>query len=333
MAAAGHQRQQGGREPVLRSTPERKRSGHPYGAERWSSGTFPTDYRFTGQRFDSYTQLTIMGSRWYDGQIGRWISPDTIIPDFADPQSLNRYSYVLNRPLTLTDPSGHIASDEEEEALALIGQLCDAYGVCIEIDFGYVPYESPGPDDPVWMWAKGQWELRQLVALRDTAEYANQLYDRYQAGEITSLDVLCNLTDYRASIGSPETFVDDISTFILGERGGRAVWAPPLGLNRWEELKLSASGFSEFHQDPSNQVRHFWMYVHAAYTTGKPRLVTVGNWLHERKWLPGIGGRGASRQDYILGNKGRDLGMDLREGTVDLNQASDWIRREAEGRD
>ncbi len=25
----------------------------PYGVERWTSGTVPTDYRFTGQQFDS----------------------------------------------------------------------------------------------------------------------------------------------------------------------------------------------------------------------------------------------------------------------------------------
>lgn len=29
---------------------------YPYGEERWSSGSLPTDYRFTGQRLDSYTQ-------------------------------------------------------------------------------------------------------------------------------------------------------------------------------------------------------------------------------------------------------------------------------------
>jgi RHS repeat-associated protein len=84
---------------------------YPYGEERWSSGTLPTDYRFTGQRNDSYIKLTVMGARWYDGQLGRWISPDTIIPDPANPQSFNRYSYVLNRPLVLTDPSGHAPSD------------------------------------------------------------------------------------------------------------------------------------------------------------------------------------------------------------------------------
>jgi hypothetical protein len=48
-----------------------------------------------------------MGVRWYDGRIGRWVSPDSIIPDPANPQSLNRYSYVYNNALRHTDPDGH----------------------------------------------------------------------------------------------------------------------------------------------------------------------------------------------------------------------------------
>jgi len=47
---------------------------YPYGEERWSSGTLPTDYRFTGQRLDSYINLVQMGSRWYDPALARWIS-------------------------------------------------------------------------------------------------------------------------------------------------------------------------------------------------------------------------------------------------------------------
>ena len=79
---------------------------YPYGEERWASGTLPTDRRFTGQRWDSYTQLIEMGARWYDAQIGRWISPDTIVPAPANPQSFNRYSYVYNRPLAFVDRDG-----------------------------------------------------------------------------------------------------------------------------------------------------------------------------------------------------------------------------------
>ena len=37
------------------------------------------------------------------------MSADTIVPNFSNPQSLNRYTYVLNSPLALTDPSGHCA--------------------------------------------------------------------------------------------------------------------------------------------------------------------------------------------------------------------------------
>ena len=48
-----------------------------------------------------------MGARWYDAQIGRWVSADTIVPDPANPQGLNRYSYVLGNPLVYSDPTGH----------------------------------------------------------------------------------------------------------------------------------------------------------------------------------------------------------------------------------
>jgi len=37
----------------------------------------------------------------------RWLSPDSIIPDPTNPQSFNRYSYVLNQPTKYIDPSGH----------------------------------------------------------------------------------------------------------------------------------------------------------------------------------------------------------------------------------
>lgn len=41
--------------------------------------------------------------------LGRWIAPDTVVPDPMDPQSLNRYSYVGNRPTVYVDPTGKMA--------------------------------------------------------------------------------------------------------------------------------------------------------------------------------------------------------------------------------
>ena len=79
----------------------------PYGEERWTTGEAQTDFTFTGQRNDSYIKLIEMGARWYDPQLGRWTNPDTIIPDPANPQSLNRYSYVFGNPVKFSDPTGH----------------------------------------------------------------------------------------------------------------------------------------------------------------------------------------------------------------------------------
>jgi len=79
----------------------------PWGDCRNSTGTIPTDRKFTGQRLDT-TGLYYYNARYYDPEIGRFISPDTIIPDPANPQSFNRYSYCLNNPLKYVDPSGHV---------------------------------------------------------------------------------------------------------------------------------------------------------------------------------------------------------------------------------
>jgi hypothetical protein len=49
-----------------------------------------------------------MGARWYDPSLNRFLSPDSIIPDFSNPQSLNRYSYCFGNPLGCVDPSGHM---------------------------------------------------------------------------------------------------------------------------------------------------------------------------------------------------------------------------------
>ncbi|MDY7076589.1 MAG: RHS repeat-associated core domain-containing protein [Chloroflexota bacterium] len=82
---------------------------YPYGGVRWPTGgsTLPTDYTFTRQRKDAYIDMIEMGARWYDPYLGRWASADTIVPDPANPQSLNRYSYSYNNPVLYVDKDGH----------------------------------------------------------------------------------------------------------------------------------------------------------------------------------------------------------------------------------
>jgi len=64
---------------------------------------------FTGQQQDTTTGLYDFLYREYNPTQGRWISPDRSglsAVDPSNPQSWNRYAYVTNNPLTLTDVQG-----------------------------------------------------------------------------------------------------------------------------------------------------------------------------------------------------------------------------------
>ena len=81
----------------------------PFGGSRGvSGGGLTTDRTYTGQVSDeTLTGLMFYNARYYDPLLRRFISPDTIVPDSGNPQSLNRYSYVRNNPVNRADPSGH----------------------------------------------------------------------------------------------------------------------------------------------------------------------------------------------------------------------------------
>jgi hypothetical protein len=53
------------------------------------------------------------GARYYDVSLGRFTQPDTLVPSPLNPQSLNRFAYVLNNPVKYTDPTGHAETCEE----------------------------------------------------------------------------------------------------------------------------------------------------------------------------------------------------------------------------
>jgi RHS repeat-associated protein len=63
--------------------------------------------RFAGlQHRDTNTNLDPTRFRMMSSTQGRWFSPDRFRGNVAKPQSLNRYAYVMNNPLSFTDPTG-----------------------------------------------------------------------------------------------------------------------------------------------------------------------------------------------------------------------------------
>jgi RHS repeat-associated protein len=94
----------------LASTPSRVLyAGAAYGPYGESYATTGTDLNFTGQNQDTVPGTYDFLYREYHPGQGRWISPDPAglaAVDPANPQTWNRYAYVLNSPLNLIDPLG-----------------------------------------------------------------------------------------------------------------------------------------------------------------------------------------------------------------------------------
>jgi RHS repeat-associated protein len=63
-------------------------------------------YGYTGQEYDAEAGLLYLRARYYDPQIGRFISADPFWGRLEEPASQNRYAYVHNNPLLYTDPLG-----------------------------------------------------------------------------------------------------------------------------------------------------------------------------------------------------------------------------------
>ena len=80
-----------------------------WGEVRYSSGSLPTKYAYTGQySYAGEIGLLYYVARFYDPVLGRFSSPDSIIPiESQGVQAWDRYAYVNNSPVVLMDPSGH----------------------------------------------------------------------------------------------------------------------------------------------------------------------------------------------------------------------------------
>ncbi len=84
----------------------------PYG-ERFGSGSQSDSLLFAEpHERDFSTDADYMHARHYWWKLGRFHSPDPILGTPDEPQSWNRYAYVMGNPMNATDPTGMFARQE-----------------------------------------------------------------------------------------------------------------------------------------------------------------------------------------------------------------------------
>ncbi|WP_437936847.1 RHS repeat-associated core domain-containing protein [Sorangium sp. So ce341] len=128
-----------------------RRSYDPFGQRRnadWATGgpaaAPPSEtIGFTGHEDEEELSLINMRGRIYDPALGRFLSADPFVQAPFFSQSLNRYSYAFNNPLSFVDPTGYQATDEYEYYHpGLTYDSCVPSAGCTPIDVG--PVNLPG---------------------------------------------------------------------------------------------------------------------------------------------------------------------------------------------
>ncbi|MCC6744072.1 MAG: hypothetical protein IT175_09445 [Acidobacteria bacterium] len=80
-------------------------SHFPFGEDAGTSGTVEK-HRFTTYENDAESGTNYAVNRQHGASTGRFMRPDPMAGTVSFPQSLNRYSYTINDPVTLSDPLG-----------------------------------------------------------------------------------------------------------------------------------------------------------------------------------------------------------------------------------
>jgi RHS repeat-associated protein len=91
--------------------------------------TANTPHGFTGHEHLNSLNLIHMNGRVYDYALGRFTGVDPVIQFPLNSQSLNPYSYILNNPLSGTDPTGHTACTTGTHIKGESGFNCEGLGV------------------------------------------------------------------------------------------------------------------------------------------------------------------------------------------------------------
>jgi RHS repeat-associated protein len=73
--------------------------------------------------YTNHSGMLYLRARWYQPHTGRFFSPDTIIPDFQNPQSINRYLYVVGNPIRYVDPAGLCAIVGATDCEKLVSEI------------------------------------------------------------------------------------------------------------------------------------------------------------------------------------------------------------------
>lgn len=99
----------------------------PYGDKQQGIGSINESVKYTGKHLDSDTGLYYFNARWYDSNLGRFITEDPIN------DGINWYVYARNNPLRFIDPTGLKAKIVDDQIMEGTESAKQTYDEQVEI--------------------------------------------------------------------------------------------------------------------------------------------------------------------------------------------------------
>lgn len=167
---------------------------------------------YAGHVSDAVTGLSYMQQRYYDPQIGRFLSVDPITANADTGENFNRYKYASGNPYTFTDPDGR--QD---------GRAAHGAGVAIALRNHPEQYEMWRRSEESVAWMEGRSTLHgadtadALIQFVETGDYSKEAV----AMAVASVFV-ARLSHGRAHL--PRMRVQDVTKRGAGERNYSVNW-------------------------------------------------------------------------------------------------------------
>ena len=182
-------------------------------------GSSDNPYQFTGEWQDTATGLDYLRARYYDPDLGRFISKDAFGGLISDPMSQHDYQYAHANPVTFSDPTGYFTLREAVTAVSLAGILVGVGSSATYVGNQYLMGDGISGEQGLEMFDQWISGFGHGVSGGITTAIVRDDYGEIQAGDHAFLWNMGNLAGVSVS-------------FILGFKLP-LVFAGQLGAARW----------------------------------------------------------------------------------------------------
>ncbi len=103
----------------------------PFGEDWITEGDTKNAPKYNSQELDKESGYYFYNARHYDPEIGRFVTPDSVIDGELSTQGWNRFAYVHNNPIRYKDPTGHGVLDTLKSVGSGVVDRASEYGSAI----------------------------------------------------------------------------------------------------------------------------------------------------------------------------------------------------------